>query len=267
MESKEVHADSVGQASSEILVEPYSAIAPYYDTIMRDVNYDEWLSYIHQIFKKYGCKPKRILDLACGTGTCCIPLSKEGYDIVGIDSSEAMLRIAEEKTDSEGLVVTYLHQKMESFSLPDQVDVTISLFDSLNYILSEEQMLKTYRRVYETLRTGGLFIFDLNTKYGLARGLGDAQFIREDREIVSIWRNSFDSESGIAKLELTLFVPEEDHYIRIDETHLERAYSLSTVSTLLNKVGFVEVRVFKHLTFRSPDPATKRVMVLAKKAP
>jgi len=267
MESKKVHADSVGQASSEVLVQPYSAIAPYYDTIMCDVNYDEWLSYIHRIFRRYDCEPESVLDLACGTGTCSISFSKEGYDVVGIDSSESMLRVAREKTAKQNLDVTYLRRNMEDFSLPHKVDVVISLFDSLNYILSEKQMLRTYVCVYDALQSGGLFVFDLNTEYGLARGLGDTQLVREDREIVSIWRNTFDSESKIAKLGLTLFVPEEDRYIRIDETHVERAYSLTVIRRLLNRAGFVEVRIFRHLTFQSPDPATKRVMVLAKKAP
>lgn len=257
----------MGQTVSKILTQPYSAIAPYYDIVMSDVNYDEWLWYIHQLFKKFDHSPRRILDLACGTGTCSIPLSKQGYDVTGIDNSDAMLRIAREKSKAEHLPIEYTRQNMGSFSLPRKVDTIICLFDSLNYILDERRMLRAYKCAYEVLFPRGLFVFDMNTEYGLGKGWGRREFVKEDAEIVSIWRNSFDPAKKIGRLELTLFVPEQNHYLRIDEIHLERAYSLAKVTKLLKRGGFDEVHYYKHLTFSRPDSTTKRVMILAKRSP
>jgi len=155
----------MGQITSKVLTEPYSAIAPYYDIIMRDVDYDDWLWYIHQLFRKFGHRPRTILDLACGTGTCSIPLSKQGYDVFAIDNSDAMLRIAREKAENEHLSIQYSRQKMESFSLPRKVDTIICLFDSLNYILEERRMLKAFKCAYQALLPCGFFVFDMNTEY------------------------------------------------------------------------------------------------------
>lgn len=257
----------MGQIVSKILTPSYSAIAPHYDIIMRDIGYDQWLSYIHRIFKEFGHKPCKVLDLACGTGTCSIPLSKEGYEVVGVDSSGAMLRVAREKTETEHLPIKYTQQNMEDFSLPQKVDTVLCLFDSLNYILDEKRMLGTYRCVYDVLHPGGFFVFDMNTEYGFEKGWGRRKFVKEDEEIVSIWRNSFDPVKKIARLELTLFVPEANHYLRIDETHIERAYSLPKLNRLLKNAGFVEVHLYRHLTFLPADSTTKRVMVVARKAP
>lgn len=267
METKKIYADTMGQISSKILTEPYSAIAPYYDSIMRDINYDEWLNYIHQILKKFKHRPSRILDLACGTGTCAISLSKKGYEVVGIDNSEAMLRIARQKTELENLRIEYIRQNMEDFFLPEKVDTIICLFDSLNYILEEEKMLDACRCAFDVLTPGGFFIFDMNTEYGLAKCWGSREFVREDKGSVSIWRNSYDPVQKIARLDLTLFVPEGNHYLRIDEVHLEKAYSSNKIRKLLKEAGFDQVYLYKHLTFRPPDSSTKRVMVVAKKRP
>ena len=245
----------------------FTAIAPYYDLLMKDVNYDRWLWYVGEIFKLFQHNPRTILDLACGTGTCSVLLAKEGYRVTGLDSSEAMLRVAREKAKREGVRVDYMNERMEDFALRRRVDAVICLFDSLNYILDEGEMLNTYRCTHDSLAPGGLFIFDMNTEYGLAEGWGDPEFVKEEEEIVSIWRNEYDRVAKLARLALTLFVAEGDHYIRIDEVHLERAYSPRKVKDLLRQAGFSDVRVYRHLTFKRLDSMTKRAMVVGKKPP
>ncbi len=257
----------MGQTLSRILGQPYTAIAPYYDLLMKDVSYDKWLWYIEELFKRFQHDPRRILDLACGTGTCSVLLAKQGYRVTGLDSSEAMLRVAREKARRERVRVNYTQQKMEDFSLSHRVDAVICLFDSVNYILDEGEMLNTYRCAIDTLVRGGLFIFDMNTEYGLAEGWGDPEFVKEEEGMVSIWRNEYDRVGKLARLALTLFVAEGDHYLRIDEVHLEKAYSFRKVRNLLRRVGFADVYVYKHLTFKPLDAFAKRAMVVAKKPP
>jgi ubiquinone/menaquinone biosynthesis C-methylase UbiE len=256
----------MGQTLSRILGEPYTAIAPYYDLLMKDVNYGKWLWYIDELFKRSGHQPRTILDLACGTGTCSVLLAKQGYRVTGLDSSEAMLRVAKEKAKTERVRVTFTHQRMEDFFLPRTVDAIISLFDSVNYVLEEEEMLNVYRCANDTLAEGGLLIFDMNTEYGLAEGWGDPEFVKEEEGIVSIWRNEYDRAGKMARLTLTLFVREEDHYLRIDEVHLERAYTFRKVKGLLTRAGFTDIHAYKHLTFKPLDSMAKRAMVVAKKA-
>jgi SAM-dependent methyltransferase len=256
----------VGQTLSRILGEPYTAIAPYYDLLMRDVNYDKWVWYIEQLFERFRQKPRRILDLACGTGTCSILLARQGYRVIGVDSSEAMLEVAREKVRKERLRIDLMHQKMEDFSLPRTVDAVVCLFDSVNYILDEQEMLSAYRCASDSLVPGGLFIFDMNTEYGLAEGWGDPEFVKEEEGMVSIWRNEYDRAGKLARLALTLFVAQGDHYLRIDEVHLERAYSFRKVKRLLGQAGFADVNVYRHLTFKRLDSLAKRAMIVAKKA-
>ncbi|KPJ50097.1 hypothetical protein AMJ40_03945 [candidate division TA06 bacterium DG_26] len=257
----------MGQVVPKILSQPYSAIAPHYDAIMRDIDYAGWLAYLHRIFHKFRHTPRRILDLACGTGTCAVSLSAQGYDVLGIDKSEAMLEVARQKTQRKGAHIQYIRDTMEDFSVPQSVDTIICLFDSLNYILREERLLDACSSAFHALGRRGLFAFDVNTEYGLAKCWGSREFVREDEGIVSIWRNDFNPTTKVARLDLTLFVPRRIHYVRIDESHQERAYPLKKLKKSLQTAGFGAVHAFRHMTFHSPGSNTKRVMIVAIKQP
>ena len=71
----------------------YTHVAPYYDRLM-DVDYREWAGYLRQIWAGLGLKPRRILELGCGTGGVTIPLAQMGYEILAADRSPAMLAVA-----------------------------------------------------------------------------------------------------------------------------------------------------------------------------
>jgi ubiquinone/menaquinone biosynthesis C-methylase UbiE len=62
---------------------------------------DMQIQFIKNILKANGL----ILDLACGTGRHAVPLSKEGHDMVGLDISPNLLRIAKNHSSSVKLVM------------------------------------------------------------------------------------------------------------------------------------------------------------------
>ncbi|MBR4941200.1 MAG: methyltransferase domain-containing protein, partial [Clostridia bacterium] len=69
----------------------YSVLASCYDSMTPDVNYAKYSQTLVKLAKKYGCDPKIILDLACGTGSLSLQLAKAGYDVIGVDASYVML--------------------------------------------------------------------------------------------------------------------------------------------------------------------------------
>ena len=58
------------------------------------------IQFLKNILKPNGL----VLDLACGTGRHSIPLSKDGYNMVGLDVSLNLLRIAKNRWSSVQLV-------------------------------------------------------------------------------------------------------------------------------------------------------------------
>jgi len=241
---------------------PFTKIARYYDRLMWDVGYGEWILYIEEIFRLLKRRPKRILDLACGTGNASLLLYEKGYEVVGIDLSDQMLEVARRKGEGR---IEFKLADMRNFILGKTFDAVICLFDSLNNLLLEEDLRKTFERVFEHLRVGGVFLFDINTIYCLENYWDDKTRVREDGDLVSIWRSSYDPKTRVSTLDITLFVQEEDSYRRIDERHLERGYSLETIDYLLDTSGFKKRFYYDHLTFDKPKQTSLRVMVIAER--
>src|SRR5687767_6812299 len=70
----------------------FTNVAEVYDSLMSVVPYPWWVLYVRNLWTQFGFRPRRVLDLACGTGSVLREVLKHGYEAEGADSSEAMLR-------------------------------------------------------------------------------------------------------------------------------------------------------------------------------
>ncbi|MBO4749848.1 MAG: methyltransferase domain-containing protein [Lachnospiraceae bacterium] len=240
------------------MAEAYSDFADVYDELMDDVPYEAWKDRIVRLIGEYGVSQRvsqegetlgsleealaserdLVVDLGCGTGTLTELLYAEGFDMVGIDNSEAMLAKAMEKKEQSGSEILYLLQDMRELSLYSTVGTVVSVCDSLNYLLEEDELLQVFSLVNNYLYPRGIFIFDFNTDYKYREVIGDA-VIAENREDCSfIWENFYDPEERINEYDLTMFLRREGElFERVTETHLQRGYEACEVETLLKQAG------------------------------
>ena len=114
-----------------------------------------------------------VLDLGCGTGTITELLYEKGYDMIGVDSSEEMLQIALDKKFETGSDILYLCQDMRELDLYSTVGTVVSVCDSLNYLLMDEDVLQTFHLVNNYLFPCWIFLFEFNTLYKYEEVLGD----------------------------------------------------------------------------------------------
>ena len=146
-------------------MEAYTDFASVYDIFMDDTPYEEWASYIMDLLEEYGVakgdlqeaesarqkalavERNVVVDLGCGTGTLTELLADRGCDMIGIDASQEMLNIALEKRERSGKEILYLCQDMRELELYGTAGAVISVCDSLNYLLEEEEMLRVFRLV------------------------------------------------------------------------------------------------------------------------
>ena len=164
--------------------------------------------YLIQLLKEYQVEDGLVLDLGCGTGNMTELLAKEGYDMIGVDNSEDMLEIASEKRAESGLNILYLLQDMREFELYGTVKAVVSICDSINYILEEDDLREVFSLVNNYLDPKGMFIFDLNTKYKYEQ-MGETTIAENREEASFIWDNYYDPEEEINEYELAIFIPEE----------------------------------------------------------
>lgn len=255
----------------------YRDFAAVYDTFMDNTPYELWGERLDRIIKKYGVsRPERdvedildsernlVLDLGCGTGTLTELMYQKGYDMIGVDASEAMLNIAMEKKEKSGSEILYLMQDMRELELYSTVGTVFSVCDSLNYILEEEELLTVFSLVNNYLFPGGIFVFDFNTDYKYREVIGDTT-IAENREDCSfIWENFYDPEEEINEYDLTVFVREEDDlFRRFTETHLQRGYTPEQISRLVQQAGLKLLEMTDDETGGEAGPESQRVLVVA----
>uniref|UniRef100_UPI004055E5C9 class I SAM-dependent DNA methyltransferase n=1 Tax=Acetatifactor sp. TaxID=1872090 RepID=UPI004055E5C9 len=259
-------------------MEAYQDFAYVYDELMDATPYEEWAERLDSLIKKYGVsKPERnaeavldsernlVVDLGCGTGTLTELMYQKGYDMVGVDNSEDMLNIAMEKRAESGSEILYLLQDMRELELYSTVGTVVSVCDSVNYILEEDELLKVFSLVNNYLYPGGIFIFDFNTEYKYREVIGDTT-IAENREDCSfIWENYYDPEQEINEYNLTIFVQEEDDiFRRFTETHYQRGYTVEQMRRLVEQAGMEIVEVMDADTGDAVTDSSERVYIVAR---
>ena len=247
-------------------MEAYSGFAKVYDLFMDNIPYEEWTDYVKELLAEEGIKDGILLDLGCGTGSVTELLAKAGFDMIGIDNSEEMLDIAMEKRYESGLDILYLLQDMREFELYGTVRGVVSICDSMNYILDDEDLLDVFKLVHNYLDNDGIFMFDMNTMYKYREILSDNTFAEDREESSFIWENFYDEEEEINQYDLSLFVQEEDgRYRKYEETHLQRAYEQNTVEELIKESGLELLHVYDAFTRELPAEDSQRIYYVCRR--
>lgn len=278
-------------------VSAYGDFAYVYDELMDNTPYEEWCERIVRLIGEYGVtEPSRdavqcdeeqklslkseteqgklldsernlLVDLGCGTGTLTELLYEHGYDMIGVDNSSEMLSVAMEKRSESGAQILYLLQDMRELELYSTVGTVISVCDSVNYILEEEELEQVFSLVNNYLYPGGIFIFDFNTVYKYREVIGDTT-IAENRENCSfIWENYYHEEEQINEYDLTLFIEEEDgRFSRFQETHYQRGYTPEQMEKIVKRAG-LEVLLMRDSDTEGPvTEESQRVYMVARES-
>ena len=234
------------------MYESYRSFASVYDEFMDGTDYQETADKIQDMITRFGLsKPSQkrtgaseardvllaaeknlVVDIACGTGKLTEILAGRGYDVMGIDLSEEMLSIALNRRDKLGHKTLYLCQDMREFELYGTAGTFVSVGDSVNYLTSDADMVKLFKRINTFLFPRGIFVFDFKTLYLYRDVIGD-RTIAEDRDDCSfIWDNWFDPKTNINEYDLSIFIRDagsdgEDNVFRkFREVHEQRGYTL-----------------------------------------
>jgi len=223
----------------------YSVLSQIYDQLMVNVDYDMWASYIEYLILEQGKKPLNILELGCGSGNVTAELLEKGYEVVGIDYSEEMLEIAEEKTEKFGNNIIYIQQDLREIDFEVyEIDAVISANDTFNYItdISEVEHILSY--LYPRLKKGGQLVFDISSQYKLENVLGNNTYGESFDDMVYLWENFYDKDQKLINMEINFFEKSGKTYKRFSETHIQKAYTAQEIKELLQKIGYENIKIY-----------------------
>ena len=283
---------------------PYDALAYVYDELMDNIPYTEWCEVIDRMIREYGIsKPVEhdngtglfdalkydeieetgskemteeeileseknlVVDLGCGTGTLTNLMYKRGYDMIGIDSSDSMLDVAQKKRDDKEYDILYINQDMRDLDLYSTVGTIYSVCDSVNYLLRDTEVVRTFKLVEKFLYPGGLFMFDFNTVYKYEHIMGDATIAENRESCAFIWENYYDDETRLNEYDLSIFVEQDepDVFKRYVETHYQRGYTLAQMLGFLSQTSLKVLLVRDSDTREEPTGESQRIFIVAKK--
>jgi SAM-dependent methyltransferase len=215
-------------------------------------HYKEDLAYIHdvghgdfalgaapgilEIFARNSIRGGLVVDLGCGSGLWAGELIEAGYRVLGIDISEAMVELARRRAPEAEFRVGSLFE----VEIPPCAAVT-AVSEVLNYLFDPENenrgLARIFRRVYDALLPGGVFVFDVLGPGQVEPGTAARGFrLGEDWAVLS--EREEDAELGTLMRRIVSFRKVGEHYRRNDEVHRVRLYPPDELSAELRRVGF-----------------------------
>lgn len=220
----------------------YHVMAQFYDKLMGENKYPGWKKIIADVVEKYNIAIGTCLDVACGTGNISKLLIELGFKVIGVDISPEMISVAKQKFPKEKFICS----DIRNFNLHGEnnqpIILAVSFYDSLNYLLSDKDMLETFKSVSQNIQTGTIFLFDMNTMDHVKTAQKFKPRVFEEEKFYSIFR--FGGEDRFWTLDIDFFIKEDNDYRLIKERHIERGYDEENIIPLLKKAGFnlLEVR-------------------------
>jgi ubiquinone/menaquinone biosynthesis C-methylase UbiE len=160
-----------------------------------------------------------VLELACGTGRITIPLAREGLEVIGLDISAEMLRIAKEKLSKERpevrARVRLIEADMSDFALDEAVSLAFIPAASLFHLSGQEEQSSCLSCASKHLGPGGALIVDLIPADRMAN-----QAVGETREI----GRSVSPSTGLLTRELNkkLSIDKEAQQVTVEHTYVEQ---------------------------------------------
>ena len=240
----------------------FDGVAAYYDYLMRKIPYGQWVDYVEAVLERFVHKPRTVLDLCCGTGKVGSEMLRRGYDVVGADLAEPMVRECAQRVPPLPAVVQDAAQlgfRAESF------DLVVSLYDSLNYILQPERLVDCLRDAHAILKPRGMLVFDLNTPRALSTGLFTQENREDDERLQYSWKATWDHRKRLCRVDMWFSWNEDGTKEVFEETHWQYAYTTAEVTAMLREAGFTSVTAYDAFGFRPVTRWSDRAYHVARK--
>ena len=181
-----------------------------------------------------------VLDLCCGTGQLAARLAGDGYEVTGVDVSGSMIGIAKATAPGADFHVQDVRQRLPVAGFA----AAFSTFDSLNHMMTLEDLTRVFRNVRDVLATNGYFAFDLNMAAAYeARWRGTFAYVEDDH--VCAVRSSHDLTTRTGRMDITLFGLARGAWTRTDLSLAQRWYAEDEVLAALREAGFSDNRAFR----------------------
>lgn len=223
----------------------FQEYAKIYDLIYQDKDYGSECDFIEKLFEKYSdSAPKKILDLAAGTGSHSLIMAERGYHVTAIDYSEAMASLAKEKAIERNLTLE-ISGGISMSELPEPAqnyDAVLSLFSAVDYLSSPHQFDQFLKKVKPYIAPKGVLIFDFWNGNTVLKDFSPTKFKDipiENGRILRISETELNPLENLATVNFQCLVHSNGKLVNeIKETHSMRYFFPLEVKEALERNGY-----------------------------
>lgn len=209
----------------------YKIFAKLYDKFMKYSDYGAWEEQVEELIEIGKPNGKKLLDIGCGTGELLLRLSKN-YSCDGLDLSEEMLKIAHRKLKHRD--VQFFMGDMVEFDTNKSYDIMVALFDTVNHILSVEDLESHFKSVYNSLTDGGVYIFDVVDREFMDSMFRNDIFYDDRKDLTLIWEHVI--EDDIDYIDAIYFLKNSrGSWDKLQESYSKKIFTDEEIKNSANK--------------------------------
>jgi SAM-dependent methyltransferase len=205
------------------------------------------------------------IDLGCGTGKAAIWLATQGWHVLAVDRSADMLHIAEGRARDAHADVQFAEGDLRDLAIDaGSVDLVVCLGDTLNELISADDLKRFGQFAAEVLSPSGVLIFDCRTVAEFA--LWDARdlVLHDDGGLLVYAQQAYNLRTQLATQRVVWFSREEQRWWRAEETHTFRCWFEHEIEAIFAAVG---LNIIAALAL-DPSPTTdvaRRMLYIAQR--
>ncbi|MBI9072807.1 MAG: class I SAM-dependent methyltransferase [Melioribacteraceae bacterium] len=234
----------------------YTHIAEIYSHLMSSIDYSEWADYIYDIGLDFVEGDKKVLELGSGTCELSVEVLKYFNNTVASDISKQMLDNAMLKRLSRVCC------DMTLLPFKKKFNYVFCAFDSVNYLLESEQIIKMYDQVASVLTDDGIFTFDVSLENN---SFNNTKFLNREGDYKGIKYKQvsiYNEETRIHENHFEIVLRDGK---KVEELHKQRIYPFFSFFELAEYSDLYVLDCFDSFSFEHASEESERAQFVMRK--
>jgi len=230
---------------------------PYYHLLYNNRTFKEADGFIKNIVEYLQISQNsKIWDLACGKGRHALALNKLGFDVVGTDLSDESIR---EALQHENKCLHFYRLDMRAPFRINYFDVVLNLFTSFGYFKSENDDLKVFKSVSNSLKPNGIFVFDYLNKDFVESNIQNVHEI-EKEGVKFIINKQLENGKVVKQIKVL------DKQKTYDFFESVKLYSFDDIISIAEKAGLKKEATFGDYELNAYGEKSNRMIIVFRKS-
>jgi SAM-dependent methyltransferase len=256
----------------------FQKYACYYDSLYSEKDYEGETDFVLHLLHKHGSlELKSLLDVGCGTGGHMIHFAQAGLNVTGLDVSEAMVRIAQEKisrlsrerTEPWKYRPAAVLGDIRSFKNAHRYEAAVAMFAVVGYLTHNVDLVAALTNIRSCLALGACFVFDVwfgPAVYSQKPETRIKELFQGDSRTIRLAVPEIDHLRNVVSVNYMILQMRNDQVVsEIKETHEMRFFFIPELESFLGLADFKLIDVCPFMVEgRVPTTADWNISVVAK---